>query len=78
LALSLVVRELGSRIHALNQLPSKKDVNGIGTRTCPSSALLRASRVNATCADEPGHDDRPFFGCLGLPAVRRYVKSATP
>jgi hypothetical protein len=67
------MRELGSRIHALNQMPSKKDVN------CPSSARLkRASRMNPTCADEPGHDDRSLFGCLGLPAVRRYVKSATP
>src|SRR5262244_1704649 len=34
-----------------------KDVDGMGTRACPSSALLSAaSRVNPTCGDKPGHD----------------------
>src|SRR5713226_1574572 len=33
------------------------DVDGIGPRACPRSALLSAaSRVNPTCGDEPGHD----------------------
>src|SRR5262249_39515099 len=37
---------------------AKRGVDGIGTRACPSSALLRvASRVDPTCDDKPGHDD---------------------
>jgi hypothetical protein len=36
---------------------SIKDVDGIGPRACPRSALLRdASRINSTCVDKPGHD----------------------
>src|SRR6266576_7281240 len=34
-----------------------KDVDGSGTRACPSSALLTAaSRINPTCGDKPRHD----------------------
>src|SRR6266545_188648 len=37
---------------------SKKDVDGIGTRACPSSALLSAAgRVYPTFGDKPGRDD---------------------
>src|SRR3954449_10266202 len=39
-----------------------KDVDGIRTRACPSSALSRApSRVNPTCGDNRGHGGGEFL-----------------
>jgi hypothetical protein len=44
-------------IHVLAVAHGFEDVDGIGTRACPSSAVLSAaSRVDPTCGDKPGHD----------------------
>src|SRR5438046_7993130 len=41
------------------RLPCCKDVDGIGTRACPSSVDLNVtSRVNATCGDKSGQDEK--------------------
>src|SRR6185503_6377524 len=42
-------------IHSARPCPSKRD--RIGSRACPTSALIRAaSRINPTCGDKPGDD----------------------
>jgi len=58
--LSSVMLALGAGIHVFIGL--NEDVDGTGTRACPSSAMSNAaSRVNPTCGDKPGHDDSTCF-----------------
>src|SRR5262249_9540977 len=47
------------RIHVfLAARQQRKDVDGTGSRACPTSApSSAASRINPTCGVEPGHDE---------------------
>src|SRR5215470_13023725 len=55
---------LGAGIHVF--CASSEDVDGTGTRACPSSEILSAaSRVNPTCGDKPGHDATAWFDVNG-------------
>ena len=57
---------------------SLKDVDGIRTRACPSSAsVTAASRVNPTCRDRPGHDretTKPPLRPAPCPSPRRAAR----
>jgi len=65
-------RALVAGIHVL--LALNEDVDGTGTRACPSPAMLSAaSLVNPTCGDKPDHD-----GFSSAPFARRTPRRHEP
>ena len=66
-----VTRGLDPRVHPLRKTRFAKKMDCIGTRACPSSALLRAaSRVNPTCGVKPGNDGGETVAAILRPFER--------